>query len=295
MRVVVLGATGMLGHRLVQTLSSRCAVLGTVRGDAGRWSGHPAFAGAELRGGIDATDLEALGRVLHEARPDAVVNCVGIIKQLPAAKDPIPSLEINALLPHRLFRLCADAGARLVHVSTDCVFSGRKGSYREDDAADADDLYGRTKLLGEIHGEGSVTLRTSMIGRELDRSTGLLEWFLAQRGGAVKGFARAIFSGLTTSELSRVIADVIERHRGITGLWHVAADPIDKFTLLQRIDRAFDLGIRIERDESFVCDRSLDGSRFREATGFQAPSWEEMVRKLAAESPLDAGARSQRC
>jgi dTDP-4-dehydrorhamnose reductase len=292
---VVLGATGMLGHRLVQTLSSGCSVFGTVRGDPGRWSGHPAFAGVEWKGGVEATDLDALRRVIHEARPDAVVNCIGIIKQLPAAKDPIPSLEINALLPHRLFRICRDAGARLVHVSTDCVFSGRKGNYREDDTADADDLYGRTKLLGELQGEGSVTLRTSMIGREMDRRTGLLEWFLAQRGGTVKGFARAIFSGLTTTQLSRVIAEVLERHRNIAGLWHVAADPIDKFTLLQMIDRAFELGIRIERDESFVCDRSLDGSRFRAATGFRAPAWEEMVRELAAESPFDVGVRSPRC
>jgi dTDP-4-dehydrorhamnose reductase len=288
MRVMVLGATGMLGHKLVQTLAPRFEVVGAVRGDGRGWASHPAFARAVLRPGVDAQDPASLRRAIVETAPDVVINAVGIVKQLPQAKDPLPSLEINALLPHRLAQICRASGARLVHMSTDCVFSGRRGNYREDDVPDAEDLYGRSKLLGEVVGEGCLTLRTSMIGRELGRRSGLLEWFIAQRGGTAKGFARAIFSGLTTAALAGLIGDLIERHRDLAGLWHVAADPIDKYTLLGMVDRAFGLGVRLERDEAFHCDRSLDGSRFREATGFRAEPWARMIERLAEDpTPYD--------
>jgi dTDP-4-dehydrorhamnose reductase len=209
---------------------------------------------------------------------------VGVIKQLPAAKAPIPSISINALFPHRLAQLCQACGARLVHVSTDCVFSGRKGRYTEDDPSDAEDLYGRTKFLGEVAGPGCLTLRTSIIGRELDRRTSLIEWFLSQRGRTVTGYARAIYTGLTTRALSELIGDILERHPDMSGLWHAASDPISKYDLLELVNRALSLGITLQRDESLVCDRSLDSTRLRKAIGYQPPSWPEMVRQLAGDA-----------
>lgn len=289
MAVLVLGATGMLGHKLMQVLSRRTEVVGTVRGSASALAAHPVVGGFTLLGGVAAEDFDSVVRAVATVRPAAVVNGIGVIKQLPSAKDPLPSIGINALFPHRLAQLCRAAGARLVHLGTDCVFSGRKGAYTEDDPSDAEDLYGRTKHLGEVTGEGCLTLRTSIIGRELGRRSGLLEWFLAQRGKRASGYAHAIYSGLTTHALAGVIADVLERHPRLSGLWHVASDPISKFDLLQLVNREFALGVTLERDETFRCDRSLDGSRFREATGFRAPAWPDLVAQLAADpTPYDA-------
>jgi dTDP-4-dehydrorhamnose reductase len=185
-------------------------------------------------------------------------------------------------LPHRLAVLARVAGARLIHLSTDCVFSGRRGNYREDDPADAEDLYGRTKLLGEVSEEPCLTLRTSIIGPELSRKSGLLEWFMAQRGGTVRGFTRAIFSGFTTAELSRVIERLLEEPHA-SGLYHVSSAPISKYDLLVRINAALGIGVAIGADDSFACDRSLDSERFRSTFGYTPPAWDEMVTELAQE------------
>ena len=288
MNVLVLGATGMLGHKLMQRLSGRFAVTGTVRGSADRFAKHPIVGSMSLLGSVQAEDLDSVARAIAAARPDAVVNCVGVIKQLPAAKAPIPSIQINALFPHRLAELCKASRARLVHLSTDCIFSGRKGAYTEDDPSDAEDLYGRTKFLGEVAEPGCLTLRTSIIGRQLEGRTSLIEWFLAQRGRRATGFARAIYSGLTTQALSDLIGDLLERHPEMSGVWHVSTDPISKYELLGLVDQAFGLGVTLERDDAFFCDRSLDSSRFRRATGFVPTPWPDLVKQLAADpTPYD--------
>lgn len=281
MRVLILGASGMLGHKLYQTCSKRFSTVATVRSSSS--SIRALDVDGQLVEGVDASDLPTVARALSDARPDAVINCVGIVKQDAAAADPVISIGVNALFPHQLSRACAAVGARLIHVSTDCVFSGRKGHYVETDFPDADDLYGRSKLLGEVSEAGSLTIRTSMVGRELSGRHGLLEWFLAQNGGRVRGFRRAIFSGLTTTALSDLLCAVVAEHRELSGVWHVAADAISKFDLLHLIRRAYDVTVEIEPDDAVVCDRSLDGSRFHAATGFIAPSWETMIRSMAAD------------
>jgi dTDP-4-dehydrorhamnose reductase len=233
---------------------------------------------------VSVTDLDSVRRAISDVQPAAIVNCIGIVKQLDEAKDPIPSILVNSLFPHQLTELSRAAGARLIHVSTDCVFSGRTGGYTEHDEPDPVDLYGRSKLLGETVGPPALTIRTSIVGRELDGAHGLLEWFLKQGGGTVRGFRRAVFSGLSTASLARVIGDVLEREPDLTGLWHVAAKPITKFDLLSLIRDAFDVDVTIEPEDEFACDRSLDGSRFRARTGITAPDWPEMIGELREES-----------
>lgn len=288
MRVLVLGATGMLGHKIVQTFRSRFDTWATAR------SRHPFPEGCKLLEddrilcGVDVSRFDSVIRAFADVNPDAVINCIGIVKQLQAAKDPLISIEINSLLPHRLVQLCQAAGARLIHIATDCAFSGRKGMYRESDASDAEDLYGRTKFLGEVAAPGCLTMRTSIIGRELDTRNGLVEWFLSSKGGRVRGFRRAIFSGFPTHVLARIIAEVLENHRDLEGLYNVSAQPINKYDLLVLLNEAFNLGIEIESEGDFVCDRSLDSTRFRAVTGFQPPSWPEMVREMADDpTPYD--------
>jgi dTDP-4-dehydrorhamnose reductase len=172
---------------------------------------------------------------------------------------------------------------RLIHISTDCVFSGKKGNYSESDTPDATDLYGRTKVLGEVTDESALTIRTSIIGRELSGCSGLVEWFLSQRGRNVKGFRNAIFSGFTTTALSQIVATIVEQHRKMQGLWHVASSPISKFDLLSQIAAASNLNIDVEPDEEFCCDRSLDGRAFAAKTGIVAPDWNQMINSLVRE------------
>ena len=263
----------MLGHKLVQSLSQKHEVLGTTRGA----TVHPALQGYKLLSGVWAEDFSSVTRAFAAFRPQAVVNCIGLIKQLkPNRRDQV---ALNALFPHQLLELCQACGARLVHFSTDCVFSGLQGSYTEESAADPIDDYGMTKLLGEIE-SGGLTLRTSIIGRELSGGLGLVEWFYTQRGLATKGFREAIYSGLTTLEMSRVIADVLENHTALDGVWHVSSEPINKFDLLNQVNTVAGLGAVIQPDDGFVCDRSLDSRRFQERTGYRAPSWEAMIEEM---------------
>lgn len=270
----------MLGHKLWQVCSRKHETYGTVRENRVVWSNSGVLDPERLIEGVMADDEASVARAIERTEPDVVVNCIGIVKQSPAAADPILSIRVNALFPHLLARICSGHDVRLIHISTDCVFSGRKGNYREDDPPDPEDLYGRTKLLGEVAGKGCLTIRTSMIGRELAWSNGVVEWFLGQSGNVVKGYRRAIFSGFTTIELSRIVRDVIIPQPDLQGVWHVASKPISKFDLLSLIRTVFDVRTTIEPDEQVVCDRSLNGERFRKATGYVPPSWEEMVQAM---------------
>jgi dTDP-4-dehydrorhamnose reductase len=271
----------MLGHKLCQTFAERFETTGTVRRLA------PALAeivgSAHIAEGVRVEQFETVERALADARPDVVVNCIGIVKQAEAAKDPIASIEVNSLFPHRLASACRAAGARLLHISTDCVFSGRDGDYSEDDVPDPVDLYGRSKLLGEIDGPGAATIRTSMIGRELATAYGLVEWFLAQDGQAVRGFSRARFTGLTTGALAAVLADLAEGGDPSDGIWHLAAEPISKLDLLGLLKDAYGLDVAIEPDDSVAVDRTLDGSRLAQATGVEVPKWGDMIAAMAAD------------
>jgi len=229
--------------------------------------------------GIDVQDMDSLLRLFDRVRPDVVINCVGLVKQLAGSEDPLAALPINSLLPHRLLRLCLVARARLIHVSTDCVFDGAKGMYTESDIANARDMYGLSKYLGEIHDARAITLRTSIIGPELNGAHGLVNWFLTQTGG-VKGFTRAIFSGLPTVELARIMRDCIIPRDDLSGLYHVSAAPISKHDLLVLVAREYGKSIEIEPEGTLIIDRSLDSTRFREQTSYVPPSWPVLVRAM---------------
>ncbi|MDU9410453.1 SDR family oxidoreductase [Pseudomonas sp. zfem001] len=281
MKVLVLGVTGMLGNAVFRVFSADAAyqAWGTLR-SAAALRHFPQNSNARLLCGVDVLDQDTLTSVMARVKPDVVINCVGLIKQLADANDPLTALPINAMLPHRLARLCELSGARLIHVSTDCVFSGRKGLYRETDLSDAEDLYGKSKYIGELHEKAhAITLRTSIIGHELGSNHALVDWFLSQQNG-VRGFTKAIFSGLPTVELARVMKDFVIAHPQLNGLYHVAAEPIDKFRLLSLVAAQYGKTIEIRPDDAFVIDRSLDGAWFRDATGYVAPDWPELIRRM---------------
>lgn len=274
-RVLVMGATGMFGHAAVEVLSESFEVIGSVRDpEAARKYELPAQLVAFSVGQHD------LGTLLDEVRPDAVLNAIGLVKQLPAGQSPASAIRLNSLFPHELADACAAVDSRLIHVSTDCVFSGdlpAPARYSEDDTPDARDVYGRSKLLGEVLDSSGLTLRTSIIGRELSRATGLLEWFATREGERVFGFTNARFSGFTTRELARIVSRVLRDHPDLTGLWQVAADPIDKYDLLVRLRDVLRVDCEIAPRHEPVINRALDGSRFERVNQYRAPSWDEML------------------
>lgn len=275
--ILTLGITGMLGHTLFQKLTYNInfTTYGTTR------KALPSSVQRSLiYENIQANNLENIANIISTLKPKFVINCIGIIKQLPSAKDSIPTISINALFPHQLAQICLQHNVKLIQISTDCVFSGNKGNYTEQDNPDPIDLYGRTKLLGEVTYNNCLTLRTSIIGRELSSQNGLVEWFISQKGKTVKGYDRAIYTGLTTQALAQIIEKIILEHPSLSGLWHVSSEPITKYQLLNIINETFHLKITIERDQTFICNRSLNSDRFRQHTGFILPTWESMITEL---------------
>lgn len=282
MRVLILGGDGLLGHALAQQLRSAHDITIALHRTRETYLGVPLPQVAHIEYGVDVRDTVALTRVIAKAAPQAVINGVGLVKR-DGAGEPAAEIELNALFPHRLAGACAHAGARMLHFSTDCVFSGRKGRYSEADQPDEPGLHGRCKALGEVIASHCIVVRTSVIGLELSCKRSLIEWYLAQRG-SIRGYSKAIYSGFTTFEMARIVDLLLTRHPALHGVWHVASAPISKFDLLrglhQRLGRT---DVQIDPWNEFVCDRSLDGSRFARLTQYRAPTWEHMLDGLAAE------------
>ncbi len=276
MRVLIFGATGMLGSTLFRYLSldPTLDVFATVRS----YQTDKHFSKEltqKLITGVNIDNYNSLIETYIKVKPDVVINCIGLVKQLNEATQPLKAIFVNAQFPHQLSELCKLTNSRFIHISTDCVFSGKKGNYTEDDAPDAKDLYGRSKLLGEVTEPHALTLRTSIIGHELESKKGLLEWFLSQ-GNQTKGFNKAIFSGLPTIELAKVIKSALKQPQ-LHGLYHVSSQAINKFDLLCLIAKTYQKTIDIIKDEQLVIDRSLNSARFQAASGYVAPTWPELI------------------
>lgn len=294
MNVLIMGGAGMLGHKMFQILRERlpevwCSIREPLPGVS-------LFNEGNVITHIDVADWTALERLLRDRRPRVIVNCVGVIKQRALAKSAVPSIAINALLPHRLAELAASWHGRLIHFSTDCVFSGERGNYTESDLWDARDLYGQTKALGEVTtAANALTLRTSIIGRELSQFHSLLEWFLAQaeRHVPIKGYTRALYSGVTTNYLASLVATLIEYHPALHGLYQVTSETISKYDLLRLLARAYHLGVTIDPEDHFFCNRSMRGDKFFAATSCHTPPWADLVAQVAQDpTPYDKWRRN---
>lgn len=281
-KIMVLGASGMLGNAVLRYFATRTShpVVGIVR-SARSAMALPLDVRQHVAEGGDVEDVDALVRLFDTHRPTVVINCVGLVKQLDDSKNPLAAIPINSVLPHRLAQLCSLIGARLIHLGTDCVFSGQRGLYTESDLPDAPDLYGRTKLLGEVSYPHTLTLRTSIIGHELSGHRSLINWFLEQEG-VVGGYSQAIFSGFPTVEIARIIYEYVLPNRELSGIYHLSSDPIDKMTLLRMVADVYGKTIRIDEDLSLSIDRSLDSTRFRAATGFRPDTWLTMIQRMHA-------------
>ena len=278
-KILVIGASGMLGNALFSELSKNYEVYGTVRSNEEKKYFTPSQA-ERIFSFVDIENMESLARVFSRIKPDVVLNAVGLIKQNPTINDTRVAIYMNALFPHLLADLCKLSGARMIHFSTDCVFTGNKGSiYKENDLSDADDVYGKTKFLGEVSYDHCVTMRTSIIGHGFEAHASLADWFLAQKG-EIQGYTNVIYSGLPTVEIARIIGEYIIPNKRIKGLYHVSADPISKRELLQIMAKVYGKKITIKPVDQPVNDRSLDSSRFRKLAKYDPPNWLNLIKKM---------------
>lgn len=283
MKILVVGGTGMLGHKLIQVFKKEFDVYTTIRSDFASFKKYDLLEREKVFDKIEVDKFESFEKIIEDIKPDFVINAVGLIKQLPSSEDAVLTFNINSIFPQRMARIAAKYGFRLINISTDCVFSGKTGNYTETDISDAKDIYGKSKFLGEVFAESCLTIRTSIIGRELSTEHSLLEWFLSNNGNTVKGYKNAIYTGFPTIILAEILAGIINNQPAMDGLYHLSSEPINKFELLNLIKEKYNLNIEIEPFEDFYIDRSLDCTKFRNLTGFQPPSWEEMISRMASD------------
>lgn len=278
LKILILGANGMLGHKLFQHLSTyeQFNVFGSARSPDKLLEIIPKSQWGLLRFGVDANRFDTIMQIVREIKPELVVNCIGKIKQRYAGLNTQNHIYINSLLPHKIAGVCDDVGARMLHFSTDCVFNGQQGSYSEEDISNAEDIYGKTKYLGEVNYPHCLTLRMSIIGHEISSQFGLLEWFLAQKD-QVFGFTRHIYSGFPTVELAVLLARYIIPNVQLNGVYHLSSEPITKYELLRLVAQRYNKQTEINPDEHTICDRSLNSSRLRDLVGFKHPTWPEMI------------------
>ena len=286
MRIVILGASGLIGHKLFQTLHDRFGDAHAVlHRDRQAFAQFGLFDNDRVVDKVDAMDFANLRGILHALNPDVVLNCIGITKRRPAVNDPEQAITINSLLPHRLANWGQENDTRVIHFSTDCVFDGSIGDYDEESDTTGKDPYGKTKALGEIRYPHSLTIRSSFIGRELTEKSELLEWFLAQGGQQIRGFTKAYYSGVSTIQMCRVVGDIIEKHPNLGGLMTLAMpEPISKYDLLCVAKKSFGLDVEIEADDSFEVKPTLNGTKLCAAMNLQLPTWQEMMDELASDT-----------
>ena len=280
-RILILGVTGMLGHTLFKEMNKNevFEVFGTTRSKSSLYDYFTTEELSRIRDGVDADNFETVIRAIASVQPTIIINCIGIIKQLPISNDPLTAITVNAQLPHRLSLVARTAKARLIHISTDCVFNGKKGNYTEEDFSTAEDLYGKTKYLGEVHYPHCITLRTSIIGHELKTNFSLVDWFMSQEN-ETNGFTKAMYSGFPTIEIVNIISNYVIPNKELSGLYHVSCDAISKYDLLNIMKDVYKKDIKINTFDSFVLDRSMNSDKFKKISGYKSPSWKQLVENM---------------
>ena len=280
MKILVFGATGMIGHKMFQLLTmNNLEASGTVRHAPANYLSVSFFANQRIIPSIDVTKLASVQSLLNSRNPDIIINCVGITLRKPEIKDEELCVKVNAEFPHFLKKYVEVNKKYLIHFSTDCVFSGKADSYTEDSKPDATDVYGRTKALGEVSGDHALTLRGSQLGSEVFGKSELLEWAIAQSGQSIKGYDQAIYSGVTTNGVADLVADLIQRPKRLTGLYQVASQPISKYDLLCKVNQIFKLRMKIEPDSSYKNRKVLSAAKIASEIGYRCASWDQMLQQ----------------
>lgn len=281
MKVLIFGGSGMLGHKLNQLWQKKFEVFTTLRGNFSEFEKFGIFQKNKTFEKVEVENIDKVKDIIKSIKPDIIVNAIGIIKQVPSAKNIVKTLWVNSIFPHQLAEIGGEVGSRLITISTDCVFDGKKGNYKEEDIPNAFDLYGRSKNLGEVSEGNALTIRTSLIGRELQTKYGLIEWFLSNRGRQTNGFSKAVFSGFPTNVFADIVKNIIINHKELQGVYHISSSPINKFDLLKIVKEIYCLDIEIIEFSDFEIDRTLNSEKFRSETGFKPKDWNEMIKIMS--------------
>ena len=287
-KCLIVGAHGMLGHKIYQVFSKEFDTYGTIHGGLSEIYKYESlfYKKQNLIDHVDAKIILSVEKAINQVKPDVVINCIGIVKSLTEkTENKLDSIWVNSLFPHQLYNLCHNRGIKLIHISTDCVFRGATGNYSELFNPDARDLYGRTKYLGELNGY-ALTLRTSIIGRELSGQKNLVEWFLTHRNDTVQGFTKAFWNGFTTLEFANILLDIVKNHPDFTGLYHLSSETVSKYELLKMIKEAMGLSVDILPHDEFLVNRTLDSTLFRNHTGFIPKPLKQQVVEFAEDARM---------
>ncbi|MFX3624579.1 MAG: dTDP-4-dehydrorhamnose reductase family protein [Ectobacillus sp.] len=268
MKVLILGGRGMAGHMITAYFQKKPEY-------------HVFYTSREANDPdgiyLDVTNSKKLEELIDTLKPDIIINCVGILNDF-ATRNPKLAFQINSLLPHQLAKLAERYQGKLIHISTDCVFSGEKGDYTEDDLPDGTSVYAQSKQLGEIMNDKHLTVRTSIIGPELkENGIGLFLWFMKQTG-KIKGYEKVLWNGVTTLELAKALEAMIQHN--VAGLYHLGSrTKISKLTLLKLLQEIYEkTDVDIIPDSAIVLDRTIKSTR----TDFQytVPSYRDMLLEL---------------
>ena len=277
MKIYIIGITGMLGGKLfLEFLQNRnFKVRGSCRSLTQQINKYKKFIDLNC----DVKNLEMINKKLVKYKPDLVINCAGVVKQKIGKNfDEKNTFYVNSIFPHELYKISSKIKSRLIHFSTDCVFDGKKGNYNENFLPNSTDLYGLSKILGEVNYKNSLTLRTSIIGHEFNNKFGLLEWFLSQKKKC-DGFSECYFSGFPTIEIYLILLKIIKNKR-LFGIYHLSSQKISKFQLLSLISKIYKFKISIRKNINLQIDRSLNSNKIKKIIDYKSPPWSKLIKNM---------------
>ena len=288
MKILILGGNGMIGHKMYQTISKiHKDTWVTLRKSLTSYSYSEIYNPEKVIDNIDLINFQTISNQLNKINPDIVVNACGITIRRGIETLKSNSIILNSALPHFLNEWVTSNNKRLIHFSTDCVFTGAKGDYIDNDNKDAYDLYGSTKSMGEvIDSKFAITLRGSMIGSELENKTELFEWFLKQKSKTIKGFNKVIYSGITTTKMAEIVLKLIDQFPNLSGVYNISSKPISKFELLKLWNNLFDINANIEIDNSYTSNKNLISDNFYRTISMEQPDWVELSSQLNIDNML---------
>jgi len=273
MRILILGIDGMIGHKIAQSLSQDYEVIGSTRKDVN----HQKIGLNNCLLYKKDFIIDDQNVFFNKISPDVIINCIGITTRRGISRNMSNTDFINSRFPHKISEWVSIKNRRLIHFSTDCVFSGKKGDYLDDDKPDANDIYGMSKAKGEIDNNSSLTLRCSMIGREIYNHTELFEWLYSMKNKDIEGYANVIYSGVTTFWMGDVIKKILKNNISLSGIYNISSEPISKYHLLLKLSDAFKLNVNVSANLNIKSNKVLNSKKFAEITGIIPPNWDDLI------------------